>query len=118
LARSQLVDQAIDFESGDRMKRGRGFIEHFRVGPNGQVDDTQYAVLHLSASTAVRQANVPPKQSSPKSDVRSARHEHPVHNTKHEHPVIPSRTWGVAQGDTNWSRGWQQPVSFGPFLRW
>jgi penicillin-binding protein 1A len=33
LAQSQLVDHAIDFESGDRMKRGRGFIEHFRVGP-------------------------------------------------------------------------------------
>ena len=25
---------------------------------------------------------------------------------------------GIAQGDTNWSWGWQQPASFGPFRRW
>ena len=105
LAQSQLIDLAIDFESGDRMKRERGFIEHFRIGPNGQVDDTQYAVLHLSASAADRRANASPEQTSTKSAVHSAKHQH------------PRRSWGIAQGDANW-RGWQQPVSFGPFLRW
>jgi penicillin-binding protein 1A len=43
-AQRQLVDLAIDYDSGDRASRGRGFTEHFRLGPDAHVHDTQYQV--------------------------------------------------------------------------
>jgi penicillin-binding protein 1A len=41
-AQAQLVDLPIDYMSGTPIRGGRGaFIEHFRVGPDGHVVDTQ-----------------------------------------------------------------------------
>jgi hypothetical protein len=36
-AHAHLIDLPIDYESGEREKRG-GFVEHFRLDANGQVD--------------------------------------------------------------------------------
>ena len=44
-AQLKLMDEAIDYQSGDRMRGGRGFIEHFRLGPDNKFHDTQYQVL-------------------------------------------------------------------------
>jgi penicillin-binding protein 1A len=44
-AQKQLVDAAIDYGSGDRL-RGRGFVEHFRRGADNEVHDTQYQVVN------------------------------------------------------------------------
>jgi penicillin-binding protein 1A len=62
-AQSKLVDLPIDYESGDRVKDGHGFIEHFRREPDGKVNDTQYQLVS--------------HESSPKSGVHSARANHP-----------------------------------------
>ncbi len=40
-AQRHLVDLPIDYMSGDLVTAGGGFIEHFRVGPDGRVNDTQ-----------------------------------------------------------------------------
>jgi hypothetical protein len=47
-AQRRLVSLAIDYESGDRVRRSRGFVEHFRLGPDDQVHDTQYQICHSS----------------------------------------------------------------------
>jgi penicillin-binding protein 1A len=39
-----LVDAPIDYMSGNRVNGG-GFIEHFKVGPDGRVADTQYELI-------------------------------------------------------------------------
>ena len=62
-AESSLKDMPINYESGDRVKTGHGFIEHFRRQPDGKIDDTQYQLVS--------------HQSSPNSDVRSVRADHP-----------------------------------------
>jgi penicillin-binding protein 1A len=49
-ARRQLVDVAIDYGSGDRVRGSRGFIEHFRLGEDNQVHDTQYQIISGKSS--------------------------------------------------------------------
>ena len=49
-ARRLLVDVAIDYGSGDRMRGSRGFIEHFRLGQDNQVHDTQYQIISGKSS--------------------------------------------------------------------
>ncbi len=44
-AQRKLVDEAIDYQGGDRVRGGKGFIEHFRLGPDNKFHDTQYQVL-------------------------------------------------------------------------
>jgi len=61
-AQSKLVDLPIDYESGDRVKDGHGFIEYFRRGPDGKVDDTQYQLVA--------------RESSSKSAIHNARADH------------------------------------------
>jgi membrane carboxypeptidase/penicillin-binding protein len=43
-ARRNLIDLRIDLASGERMSKGsrRGFLEHFRRSPAGDINDTQY----------------------------------------------------------------------------
>jgi len=43
-AKRYLVDLPIDFTSGSRGSRGsrEGFIEHFRIGADGKIKETQY----------------------------------------------------------------------------
>jgi membrane carboxypeptidase/penicillin-binding protein len=55
-AQRKLVDEAIDYQSGDRMRGGKGFIEHFRLGPDNKLHDTQYQVLSGRASDDERSA--------------------------------------------------------------
>jgi len=45
-AQRHLVDLPIDYVSGDRVTGGRGgFVEHFRLGPDGRFDETQYQLV-------------------------------------------------------------------------
>ena len=89
-AQSKLVDLPIDYESGDRVKAGHGFIEHFRREADGKVDDTQYQLVS--------------HESSPKSAVRSARANHPriALRKPYSTPVADTRNqgyfWGSNQG--------------------
>ena len=108
LAQSQLIDLAIDFKSGDRMKRGRGFIEHSELvlTAKSTIPSTRYCIFQH-----------PP----PFNEQTFLQNNHPQ-NRPFIAPGISilaiQAADGTAQGDTNWSWGWQQPVSFGPFLRW
>jgi membrane carboxypeptidase/penicillin-binding protein len=56
-AQRKLVDEAIDYQSGERV-RGKGFIEHFRLGPDNKFHDTQYLVLSGRGSDDQRGAKV------------------------------------------------------------
>jgi hypothetical protein len=42
-AQRRLVDLTIDYESGDRVRRSRGFVEHFRLGPDNAAASTMKA---------------------------------------------------------------------------
>jgi membrane carboxypeptidase/penicillin-binding protein len=44
-AQRRLVDIAIDYQSGDRVRGNRGFVEHFRLGQDNKVHDTQYQIV-------------------------------------------------------------------------
>ncbi|HEY2531368.1 MAG TPA: transglycosylase domain-containing protein [Xanthobacteraceae bacterium] len=44
-ARSHLVDLPIDYASGDRTRSKHAYIEHFRRGKDGNVEDTQYQLI-------------------------------------------------------------------------
>jgi penicillin-binding protein 1A len=53
-AQHRLVDIAIDYGSGDRLRGSRGFIEHFRRGPDNEVHDTQYQIISGQSSDSER----------------------------------------------------------------
>ncbi|MGD0023800.1 MAG: transglycosylase domain-containing protein, partial [Xanthobacteraceae bacterium] len=53
-AQRQLVDLPIDYMTGDRASGGRGFIEHFRLGPDGRLADTQYQLVPREEAEAWR----------------------------------------------------------------
>ena len=44
-AQRDLVDLPIDYMSGARVNGGRGFIEYFRLGADGRLNDTQYQIV-------------------------------------------------------------------------
>jgi membrane carboxypeptidase/penicillin-binding protein len=45
-AQQQLVDMPIDLASGELLRKGRhAFMEHFRRGPDGEVEDTRYQLV-------------------------------------------------------------------------
>jgi penicillin-binding protein 1A len=51
--RRQLVDVAIDYTSGDPLPGGRGsLVEHFRIGPDGRMADTQYQLVSREQADA------------------------------------------------------------------
>jgi membrane carboxypeptidase/penicillin-binding protein len=52
----RLVDVAIDYQGGDRLRGGRGFVEHFRLGPDDEVHDTQYQIVSGRSSDDERSA--------------------------------------------------------------
>jgi penicillin-binding protein 1A len=55
-ARAQLVDLPIDYMSGTPVHGGRGdFIEHFRIGPDGHVADTQNELVSREEADESRQ---------------------------------------------------------------
>jgi membrane carboxypeptidase/penicillin-binding protein len=55
-ARRLLVDIPIDYASGDRVAAGTttggGFVEHFRRGAGGQIEDTQYQLVSRESAYA------------------------------------------------------------------
>ena len=55
-AQRRLVDVAIDYQSGDRVRGSHGFVEHFRLGPDDKVHDTQYQVVSGQSSDDERGA--------------------------------------------------------------
>jgi len=59
-AQRQLVDLPIDLASGERLPKGtpRAFLEHFRLGGDGQVDDTQYRLVSREEAFAYREADM------------------------------------------------------------
>jgi len=100
-AENHLVDLPIDYESGDRVKAGHGFIEHFRREPDGKVEDTQYQLVS--------------RESSPNSSGRSASANHPRMALRRPSPTPGADTtnqgyyWGNNQGYgglyLNWGGG-------------
>ena len=61
-AQRHFVDLPIDYKSGDRVKRGRGFVEHFRLEADGSINETQYKLVSRehSNSSRGRAARAPP----------------------------------------------------------
>jgi membrane carboxypeptidase/penicillin-binding protein len=49
-AKHYLVDLSIDYNSGYRTAGNRGFVEHFRLGPDGKMHDTQNQVIARNSS--------------------------------------------------------------------
>ena len=44
-AKRYLADLPIDYMSGSRVGGSQGFVEHFRIGPDGRVSETQYQLV-------------------------------------------------------------------------
>jgi membrane carboxypeptidase/penicillin-binding protein len=106
-AQRELVDIPIDYMSGDRVSGGKGFVEHFRIGPDGHVDDTQYQMVSREEAYA----------------------------TRTQEDEQQNYSWGVEGNDGRWSagrsyypnQGWQQqapqppppqPMARGLFQPW
>ncbi|HTV35711.1 MAG TPA: transglycosylase domain-containing protein [Xanthobacteraceae bacterium] len=65
-ARRNLVDVPIDYMSGDRVSGGRGnFIEHFRIGPDGEVADTQNQLVSREEAAERETEDANAEQGSP-----------------------------------------------------
>jgi penicillin-binding protein 1A len=58
-AKRQLLDLPIDYYSGDFERGGGNFIEHFRVGSDGRIADTQYSMLSREEADLRRQEESP-----------------------------------------------------------
>ena len=52
-AQNHLVDMRIDYVSGDRVAGGN-FVEHFRLGPDGRLGETQYQLVSREDAYASR----------------------------------------------------------------
>ena len=55
-AQRHFVDLPIDYNSGDRVRRGRGFVEHFRLEADGSINETQYKLVSREHSDSSRDA--------------------------------------------------------------
>jgi hypothetical protein len=65
-AQRQLIDLPIDYMTGNRLNGGRGFVEHFRLDPDGRFNETQYQLVSREdayASSNPDQQWAPPEQS-------------------------------------------------------
>ena len=58
-AKRYLVDLPVDYTSGSRGARGsrEGFIEHFRIGADGKIKETQYQLASREVSSRPRKAD-------------------------------------------------------------
>jgi len=61
-AQHELVDIPIDYASGDRVSGKGGFLEHFKRGPDGHVDDTQFQLVSRENIYAWRNQGQPQEQ--------------------------------------------------------
>jgi hypothetical protein len=57
-AKRYLVDLPIDYTDGSRRSRGsrEGFVEHFRIGADGKIKETQYQLASREAPSRPRKA--------------------------------------------------------------
>jgi hypothetical protein len=57
-AKRYLVDLPIDYTDGSRRSRGsrEGFVEHFRIGADGKIKETQYQLASREAPSKPRKA--------------------------------------------------------------
>jgi hypothetical protein len=82
-AKRYLVDLPIDYTSGSRGSRGNreGFVEHFRIGADGKMKETQYQLAPRDESSTPRRGrSAQQKLTSPEArestwEVRSAKPE-------------------------------------------
>ena len=95
------MDEAIDYQSGDRVRGGKGFIEHFRLGPDDKFHDTQYQVLSGRASDDERGA----KAKDARTNGEAKRTAHRYANQARQ----PREYW---QGREYYD-SWQQPFGRG-----
>jgi membrane carboxypeptidase/penicillin-binding protein len=105
-ARGQLVDLSTNYTSGDRTGGSRGgFIEHFRLGPDGRIADTQFHIVPNEEHT------VPHKEAA------SRRHGDTLGNENDPGrlPNNPNQGWWEqghaivpASGRSSNDRGWFQ----------
>jgi penicillin-binding protein 1A len=100
-AQQRLVDEAIDYQSGDRVRGGKGFIEHFRLGPDDKFHDTQYQVLSGRASDDERGAKAKDARANGESRRTSRRYANQARQ--------PREYW---QGREYYD-SWQQPFGRG-----
>jgi penicillin-binding protein 1A len=58
-AKRYLVDLPIDYTNGSRGSRGsrEGFVEHFRIGADGKIKETQYQLASREAPSRPRKAD-------------------------------------------------------------
>jgi penicillin-binding protein 1A len=96
-ARRDLVDLSIDYSSGDRIKGGQHFVEHFRRGSDGQIDDTQHKIASSDSSN-------------------TSEHVTRRHTKKHRDQAAVAQDqrteggwWGAPQGSTQPQSGTFQP---------
>jgi penicillin-binding protein 1A len=80
-AQRRLVDIAIDYQSGDRVRGSHGFVEHFRLGPDNKVHDTQYQVVSSQSSdddrgTKRSEGNTRRGEASKRTSVRRISNQH------------------------------------------
>jgi penicillin-binding protein 1A len=65
-AQKALVDLPIDFASGERLPNGsRGFLEHFHLSRDGQLDDTQYRLVSREEADMYREADMQGDETAP-----------------------------------------------------
>jgi membrane carboxypeptidase/penicillin-binding protein len=63
-AQSHLVDLPIDYVSGDRVTGHGGFVEHFRLAPDGRFEETQYQLVSREDAYASRNPDLGADQNS------------------------------------------------------
>jgi penicillin-binding protein 1A len=97
-AQRRLVDVAIDYQSGDRVRGSHGFVEHFRLGPDNKVHDTQYQVVSGQSSDDERGA----KRSVKRSDASQR-------TTARRNSSQQAEGWGSRNSqDRNYYNYWQR----------
>ena len=65
-AQRALVDLPIDLASGERLPKGsRGFVEHFHLSSDGQLDDTQYRLVSREEAYAYREPDMQSDEYAP-----------------------------------------------------
>jgi membrane carboxypeptidase/penicillin-binding protein len=103
-AKRYLVDLPIDYNDGSRRSRGsrEGFIEHFRIGADGKIKETQYQLASREGPSRPRKA---------RSDQNKL--------ASREAPSRPRKAGpGIPWGESAWKLGPAKPTERGGFGAW
>jgi membrane carboxypeptidase/penicillin-binding protein len=103
-AKRYLVDLPIDYNDGSRRSRGsrEGFIEHFRIGADGKIKETQYQLASREAPSRPRKARSDQNQLASR-----------------EAPSRPRKAGpGIPWGESAWKLGPAKPTERGGFGAW